>query len=456
MKKNKILFTLFLIGLFVSVLTISVNASVSAPNKTVQSGENVSITITSTTALESFDIKCEDDGGLTYKSCSSSATGAVVNSSGKKISYASVGGTKTLGTYNFTAPTVTEEKKYTVVFDVDGTKIKSIITVKPKTTNVADNTNNNNNTGTKKSNNANLKTLGVTPKQYDFTGFNKSKTEYSVTVPASVNSLTVVAKAEDSKAKVNVSGNSGFETGSDNKITIKVTAEDGTTKTYTIKVTKLATDEEKPGNLIDEELYLSSLSITGIELSPAFSKNVFSYTATLNDESVNEVTVNAKANNSKAKVEITGNKNLVDGENTINIVLTLDGETEQVVYQVVLNKVVETEDEGVIETNIEGPTQYTNDSKIKLYILIPIVVVVLIIVAIVVLIILIVKENKRLDAEDKKYNKNDDTTSKAEEYNVFENDENEFKGQSVEYSSKDMLDNEDENPKPNKKKGKHS
>ena len=237
---------------------------------------------------------------------------------------------------------------------------------------------------------------------------------------------------------------------------IVVTAEDGTTKTYTIKVTKLATDEEKPGNLIDEELYLSSLSITGIELSPAFSKNVFSYTATLNDESVNEVTINAKANNSKAKVEITGNKNLVDGENTINIVLTLDGETEQVVYQVVLNKVVETEDEGVIETNIEGPTQYTNDSKIKLYILIPIVVVVLIIVAIVVLIILIVKENKRLDAEDKKYNKNDDTTSKAEEYNVFENDENEFKGQSVEYSSKDMLDNEDENPKPNKKKGKHS
>lgn len=455
MKKNKILFTLFLIGLFVSVLTISVNASVSAPNKTVQSGENVSITITSTTALESFDIKCEDTGGLTYKSCSSSVTGAVVNSSGKKISYAAVGGTKTLGTYNFTAPTVTEEKKYTVKFDVDGTTVSSVVTVKPKTTNIVDN---NKNTETKKSNNANLKTLGVTPKQYDFSGFNKNKTEYSVTVPVSVNSLTVVAKAEDSKAKVNVSGNSGFETGSDNKITIKVTAEDGTAKTYTIKVTKLATDEEKPGNLIEEELYLNSLSITGIELSPAFSKDVFSYTATLDDESINEVTVNAKANNSKAKVEITGNKNLVNGENTINIVLTLDGETEQVVYQIVLNKIVGADEEGTIETNVEAPTQYTNDSKIKLYILIPIVVVVLIIVAIVVLIVLIVKENKRLDVEDNDnvYKQNDDKTSKAEEYNVFENDVNEFKGQSVEYSSKDMLNNEEENVKPNKKKGKHS
>ena len=352
--------------------------------------------------------------------------------------------------------TITVSGKVSDNDGVEDTVTKTIkVTVNKESTNIIDN---NKNTETKKSNNANLKTLGVTPKQYDFSGFNKNKTEYSVTVPASVNSLTVVAKAENSKAKVNVSGNSGFETGSDNKITIKVTAEDGTAKTYTIKVTKLATDEEKPGNLIDEELYLNSLSITGIELSPAFSKDVFSYTATLNDESINEVTVNAKANNSKAKVVITGNKNLVNGENTINIVLTLDGETEQVVYQIVLNKIGNTEEE-TIETNIEAPTQYTNDSKIKLYILIPISVVILIIVAIVVLIVLIVKENKKLATEgnDNIDKQDDDKTSKAEEYNVFENDVNEFKGQSVEYLSNDnMLDNKENTIKQNKKKGKHS
>lgn len=352
--------------------------------------------------------------------------------------------------------TITVSGKVSDNDGVEDTVTKTIkVTVNEKSTNVVDN---NKNAETKKSNNANLKTLGVTPKQYDFSGFSKNKTEYSVTVPANVNSLTVVAKAEDSKAKVNVSGNSGFETGSNNKITIKVTAEDGTTKTYTIKVTKLATEEEKPGNLIDEELYLNSLSITGIELSPAFSKDVFSYTATLNDESINEVTVNAKANNSKAKVEITGNKNLLIGENTINIVLTLDGKTEQVVYQIVLNKIGNTEEE-TIETNIEVPTQYTNDSKIKLYILIPILVVILIIVAIVVLIVLIVKENKKLATEgnDNIDKQDDDKTSKAEEYNVFENDVNEFKGQSVEYSSNDnMLDNKENTIKQNKKKGKHS
>ena len=208
--------------------------------------------------------------------------------------------------------------------------------------------------------------------------------------------------------------------------------------------------------MIDEELYLNSLSITGIELSPAFSKDVFSYTANLNDESVNEVTVNAKANNNKAKIEITGNKNLVNGENTINIVLTLDGKTEQVVYQIVLNKIGETSENGAIETNVEAPTQYTNDSKIKLYIIIPIIITVLIIVAIVVLIILIRKENKKLNEEDTSNNEEDNTNEKAEEYNVFENDENEFKGQSVEYTSDNTEINNRRNYRSGKPRGKHS
>ena len=101
-----------------------------------------------------------------------------------------------------------------------------------------------------KSTNANLKTLGVRisdslakelgvdSNKYDFSGFKKDKTEYNETVPKNVDSLRVFATAADSNAKVKISGNSGFEVGTNNKITIKVTAEDGkTTKTYTIKVT---------------------------------------------------------------------------------------------------------------------------------------------------------------------------------------------------------------------------
>ncbi len=84
-----------------------------------------------------------------------------------------------------------------------------------------------------KSTNAYLSTLGVTPKEYDFSGFKKTNLNYSVTVPYEVDSLKVLYKTADSGATVKVTGNSGFEVGSNNTIQIKVTAEDGnTTKTY--------------------------------------------------------------------------------------------------------------------------------------------------------------------------------------------------------------------------------
>ena len=421
--KRKILFVLFFILTFIFCVNNKVEASYSASNQTVKSGESVSITIKSTTKLESFDIACTDTGGLTYKSCSSSVTGAVVNSSGKKISYAAIGGqATTLGTYKFIAPEVTKETKYTVKFDINGTPISSTVTVNTTETINKDTTSNNNNTTTpKKSSNAYLSTLGVTPKEYDFSGFSKTKTSYSVTVPSTVDSLKVVAKATDSKATVKVSGNSGFEVGSNNTIKVVVTAEDGkTTKTYTIKVTKLAEDEEKPGNVIEDDkgLYLTSLSLEGLEISPKFAKDTYSYTATLSDSSVNEVKVNAVANKEKAKIDISGNTNLVEGENTINLVLTLDGSTEQTVYQIVLTK--EGESLVATTTKIENTPTSNNDlmGTIKKYVGIAIAVIVLVILAIIVLIILLRRENKRL--------KEDNIDDDNEEYNVYKNDVNEF------------------------------
>lgn len=317
--------------------------------------------------------------------------------------------------------------------DMTGSKETIEITVKEKTTTTkkdetANNENSNSNNSTTKSNNANLSTLGVTPKDYDFSGFSKNKTEYSVTVPKNVDSLKVVYKTADSKATVKVSGNSGFEVGSNNKITVKVTAEDGkTTKTYTIKVTQLAEEEEKPGNLIDkeEELYLKSLSIEGIELSPEFAKDTYSYTATLSDASINELHVSAEANNEKAKIEISGNTNLVEGDNTINIILTLDDSSTQAIYQIVVNK--ELSDAAAITTTGEENNSSSNDliGKIKNYAGIAIAVIVLIVIAVIVLIVMLVKENKRMKEDDDDEYEVDDVP--AEEYNVYKNDENEFK-----------------------------
>ena len=278
-----------------------------------------------------------------------------------------------------------------------------------------------------KSNNANLSTLGVTPKEYDFSGFSKNKTTYNVTVPKNVDSLKVLYKTADANATVKVSGNSGFKVGSDNKITIKVTAEDGkTTKTYTIKVTQLAEEEEKPGNLLDEDntgLYLTKLIIKGIELSPEFEKDTYSYTAKLTDSTLNELKVDATANNEKAKIDISGNTDLVEGENTINILLTLDESSVQTVYQIVVTK-EGVQEEPILTIGESTPTSSSTDliGTIKSYIGIAIAVIVFVIVVVIVLIILLRRENNRLREE----NDNDIEEEKSEEYNVYKNDENEF------------------------------
>ena len=238
--------------------------------------------------------------------------------------------------------------------------------------------------------------------------------EYSVTVPSDVDSLKVLYKTEDSNATVKVSGNSGFETGTDNKITIKVTAEDGkTTKTYTVKVTKLAEDEEKPGNLIDdnEGIYLTSLSIEGLEFSPEFAKDTYSYTANLNDNTLNEVKVNAIANNEKVKIDISGNTELVEGENTINILLTLDDSSEQTVYQIVVTKEVTS----TTTTPTTGDSSKSSTTDIigmfKGYVGIALLILFLMIVAVIVSIVLLRRESK----EEKEKNIGDSNT---EEYNV--------------------------------------
>ena len=97
---------------------------------------------------------------------------------------------------------------------------------------------------TNKSSTATLANLTVTPGSLNET-FSREKLSYTMTVEADVDSIDVDAVPTDSKAKVTVTGNTGLMAGTGNEIKIKVLAEDEiSTKTYTIKVTKLATEEE--------------------------------------------------------------------------------------------------------------------------------------------------------------------------------------------------------------------
>ena len=397
--------------------------TVSKSSATVTVGKSTTFSINGTSATGRVDITSSNSSVATVSASNvwlenSSST---ITITGKKV------GTSTITVTGTVADSEGEEATITKTIKV---------TVKEKTTSSNKNTSTNNdttknttttkneNTTKTKSNNAYLSTLGVTPKEYDFSGFSKTKTSYSVTVPSDVDSLKVAYKTADSNATVKVSGNSGFEVGSDNAIKVVVTAEDGkTSKTYTIKVTKLAEEEEKPGNLLEtDDLYLTSLELEGIQLSPEFAKDTYSYTATLESADVTEINVKAESNNTKAQIDISGNTELVEGENIINIVVKLDDSSVQTVYQVVLTKEGTTTD--IENISAEETTSSTNDfvGTIKTYIKIIIAVIILIILTIVVLVFLLKRENKRLKGEviNSKDDKNED------EYNVYDNDLNEF------------------------------
>lgn len=67
--------------------------------------------------------------------------------------------------------------------------------------------------------------------------FDKNTYEYSIKVDSKVSSLDLTVLLNDEKATYSIEGNDKFKTG-ENTVTITVKAEDGSTKTYTIKVTK--------------------------------------------------------------------------------------------------------------------------------------------------------------------------------------------------------------------------
>lgn len=88
-----------------------------------------------------------------------------------------------------------------------------------------------------KSSNANLSSLKVSPGSFS-PSFSASTTSYSMSVGESVSKVTVTAAAADSKATVSLNGVQNNIKPGLNTVKITVKAEDGTTKVYSLKVTR--------------------------------------------------------------------------------------------------------------------------------------------------------------------------------------------------------------------------
>ena len=151
--------------------------------------------------------------------------------------------------------------------------------------------------------------------------FNKNNLTYTVIIPEDVTSIEINAEPEAEGAIVRISGNTRL-TRQENTVTVRVTAEDGTSRAYSITVLKAP----------KVNLKLDSLQIEGLELNPVFDEDTFYYTSSLVDTELTSLNVNAVANDETANVEVIEADNLVDGENLINIIVSNDDETT--IYQV--------------------------------------------------------------------------------------------------------------------------
>ncbi len=186
--------------------------------------------------------------------------------------------------------------------------------------------------------------------------FSPDTTNYTANVPFSVSKLAISATAKDSKAKVSIKNNS-LAVGTTN-VSVTVTAENGATKTYVIKVTR----EQDPNYVPSSNAELSNIKIEGYVLSPVFDPAVTDYVVWLPYET-ESIKVTGKAADSKASgVEVVGGDALIAGEdNIITITCTAEDGTTTKTYTLVAKRAAahgaETpEPEQPIESDIQTGT----------------------------------------------------------------------------------------------------
>lgn len=282
-------------------------------------------------------------------------------------------------------------------------------------------------TETKKSSNANLSNLGIKPN--DFKGFKAQITSYNVTVPTDVESVTIYANAQDSKAKVSGVGKHNLQTGA-NKFDIVVAAEDGTTKTYTLNITRDTTSQNTENV---QERYtgdgLASLNIENLELNPKFDTGTYEYSVKYFGEK-EKIDINATATDPYYNIEITGNEKLVEGENIINILVSDPDDNNVATYQITVNKAL-VDEEAIAREKQE---------QIKNIILIG----AGIALAIILIIIIIVIVKKRRNMEYDYYEEDEEIEEENNQLEDYDRDMNyieEKKEISKEDARKEFLDN---------------
>lgn len=174
---------------------------------------------------------------------SSSDEGVLSNGGDGVANIGDAAGYPTSQSFSFTAKAAgscTIKAYCTVVGDAEGNDAGGVIT--GASTKVTVTSASSENKGEKKSSNASLGSLVISAGTLS-PEFSAATKDYTATVDYSCSSLAVTANPADSKASVtSVTGNDSLEVG-ENTVSVVVTAEDGSTSTYNIVVTRRAEDD---------------------------------------------------------------------------------------------------------------------------------------------------------------------------------------------------------------------
>ena len=166
--------------------------------------------------------------------------------------------------------------------------------------------------------------------------FDRDVTSYTVTVPYDAESVILSGSTFDIYSTV--SGLVLYELTSDETIaTITVTAENGSTKVYTVRIVKEAKPVVTASNIsyiYSSNNYLKALEIDGYDID--FDKLVTEYIIKVSSD-VKSLDIKAIAEDSRASVEITGNENFKTGDNTVTITVTAENGDVKV-YKITVNK----------------------------------------------------------------------------------------------------------------------
>ena len=187
-----------------------------------------------------------------------------------------------------------------------------------------------------------LSSLKVENYEFD-SEFNKNKTDYEVYVPYTVEKVNIVATSEDNKASVSGTGEKQLTVG-DNKISVVVTAENESKKTYTVNVIR------KNAN---DDTTLSKVLVTDSskkKVSLAYDEKTKTYTGNVSSE-ITFVSFDIKCSGEDCFVDELGPESIQEGRNEFKFtVVSQNGDKEE--YKIIINKEIAKKDNSILYLSI--------------------------------------------------------------------------------------------------------